>query len=206
MGVPELVKTEDGFEQQFGVNHLAHYLLTALLLPTLIQSATESFQSRVISLTSSGHRIAPTSTDDYNFDDGYNPWLSYGRSKTANIWLSNYIDRTYGPRGIHANAVHPGPSITPLHANTPSELAAEWAKEPTFQSPAQGAATSTWAATASVWEGKGGKYLANCSVGEPAKSEDTIKDPGYAPHAFDEEGEKKLWELSERLTGVKVTV
>ncbi|KAI9152102.1 Short-chain dehydrogenase TIC 32 [Paramyrothecium foliicola] len=206
MAVPEFTKTIEGFEEQFGVNHLAHYAFTAPLLPTLISSSTPSFQSRIISLTSSGHRIAPTSVEDYNFDGGYHPWVAYGRSKTANIWFSNYIERAYGARGVHANAVHPGPSVTPLHVHTGGEVAAAWAKEPSMQAPDQGAATSIWAATASALEGKGGLYLANCTVGERATADDAIKDPGFAAHAFDEEGEKKLWELSEKLTGVKVSV
>ena len=207
MATPEGSKTADGFEQQFGVNHLAHFTLTALFLPTLIQSSTPSFNSRVVSLTSSGHRYSALHWDDVNLTKDYNPWIGYGQSKTACIWLANYIDRVYGSRGVHAVSVHPGGSFTGLMQNLSQETLAEWQKDTTMMlgmlTPEQGAATSTWAAVGKAWEGKGGKYLCNCTVGEPAKDMMSIVDYGYAPHAFDEEGEDRLWELSCELAGVK---
>jgi NAD(P)-dependent dehydrogenase (short-subunit alcohol dehydrogenase family) len=208
MATPEGSKTNDGFEQQFGVNHLAHYTLTTLLLPALISSSTLSFNSRVIALTSNGHRYSAINWDDINLTKGYNPWIGYGQSKTANIWLVNYINRVYGPRGVYANSVHPGGALTGLQANLSSENLQEWGSNTEMMagmlSPEQGAATTIWAAVASFWEGKGGKYLTDCGVGAPAKDVMSILDPGYAPHAFDEEGENKLWRLSEELTGTIV--
>ncbi|KAF9871034.1 putative short-chain dehydrogenase [Colletotrichum karsti] len=211
MAVPEPAKTADGFDQQFGVNHLAHFTLTALLLPTLIRSSTPEFNSRIISLASSGHRFMAVNFDDYNFaKTDYNPWLAYGQSKTANIWLANYIDRVYGPRGVHAVSIQPGVTATPLHVHVDPAMSSAWQSDPVIgariKSPAQGAATPTWAAAADVWEGKGGKYLFDVGVGGPATSDGmaSLADQGYGPHAFDEESENKLWELSLELTGVKI--
>ncbi|KAF2715245.1 putative short-chain dehydrogenase [Pleomassaria siparia CBS 279.74] len=214
MATPEGSKTKDGFEQQFGVNHLAHFTLTALLLPTLISSSTPSFNSRVVALSSSGHRFSTVHLDDPNLTNLTNltkdliPWIGYGQSKTANIWLANYIDRVYGPRGVHAISVHPGVVMTNLSQNMSAEAVEKWMNDAKFMavllSPDQGAATTTWAAVAGDWEGKGGKYLAECSVAVPAKDLLAITETGYAPHAYNVEGENGLWALSERLTGVKV--
>jgi NAD(P)-dependent dehydrogenase (short-subunit alcohol dehydrogenase family) len=208
MATPEGSKTTDGFEQQFGVNHLAHFTLTALLLPTLLRSSTPSFNSRVVAVTSSGHRYSAIHWEDVNLTHKYNPWIGYGQSKTATIWMANYIDRVYGPRGVHAVSVHPGGIFTPLMQNVTPDMIAKWARDPAMMasmlSPEQGAATTTWAAAAQVWEGKGGKYLCECGVGGSAKNLMSILDQGYGPHAFDKEGENRLWELSCKLTDVKV--
>jgi NAD(P)-dependent dehydrogenase (short-subunit alcohol dehydrogenase family) len=213
MGLPERSTTTDGFERQFGVNHLAHFTLTTLLLPTLLKSTSSSFNSRVINVTSSGHRYSPVNLSDVNLTTGYDAWVSYGQSKTANIWMANHINRTYGPRGVHALAVHPGAILTPLYVHVqsvPSDMPADWQTNPAaqafMQSCEQGAATSTWAATTKVLEGIGGKYLCNCGVGEPAKDLSSILDTGYAPHAFDKHGEMELWNLSCELAGIKVEV
>ncbi|GKT44794.1 retinol dehydrogenase 14 [Colletotrichum spaethianum] len=210
MATPEGSKTSDGFEQQFGVNHLAHFTLTVLLLPTLLKSSTSSFNSRVVALTSSGHRYSAINWDDVNFSQGYNPWVAYGQSKTANIWMATYIDRVYGPRGLHANSVHPGGILTPLHQHVPAEMVEarqqDQALMDSLLSPEQGAATTTWAASAPVWEGKGGQYLCDCGQGGLAKDMMAISDPGYAPHAFDREGEERLWKLSLELAGIEAEV
>ncbi|KAI8165064.1 Short-chain dehydrogenase TIC 32 [Colletotrichum sp. SAR 10_70] len=213
MAVPEPTKTKDGFDEQFGVNHLAHFTFTTLLLPILIKSSTPEFNSRVVAITSSGHRFSPIRFDDYNFTKGeYNPWLAYGQSKTGNIWMSNYIDRVYGPRGVHSVSVQPGICTTPLHVHIDPAQAETWQSDPAvaagIKTPEQGAATPTWAAIADVWEGKGGKYLFDVALGGPAAAETAMSmaDHGYGPHAFDEEGENKLWDLSLKLTGVKLEV
>lgn len=207
MATPEGSKTADGFEQQFGVNHLAHFTLTALLLPILLHSSTPSFNSRVVAITSSAHRYSAINWEDVNLTRNYNPWVGYGQSKTATIWMANYIDRVYGPRGVHATSVHPGGVFTALHQNVAPEMMAEWQRDPamiaSMLTPEQGAATMAWAAAAKVWEGKGGKYLSDCGVGGPAKNLMSVLDPGYGPHAFDEEEENRLWELSCKLAGVK---
>lgn len=208
MAVQEPTKTVDGFEQQFGVNYLAHYTLTVLLFPTLLKSSTPEFNSRVISVTSAGHGFSSVRFDDTYLNDHYDPWVAYGQSKTANIWLANYIDRKYGTQGVHANAVHPGGIDTPLMRHLPKEATEAWASSSAMannmKSPEQGAATATWAAVAEVWEGKGGKFLADCSIGHPAVNPGDIADEGFAAHAYDIDGEDRLWKLSEELTGVKL--
>jgi NAD(P)-dependent dehydrogenase (short-subunit alcohol dehydrogenase family) len=207
MAIQNPTKTVDGFEQQFGVNHLAHYTLTALLLPTLLDSSTPAFASRLIDITSSGHGFHTVNFPDVNFTDNYNPWTAYGQSKTANIWLANHVDRIFGARGLHANSVHPGAVMTPLAKHLSEEESAAIFAGPMgkkFKAPGQGAATTVWAAVAASLEGKGGLYLADCGLGKPAVNAADIADEGFAPHAFDPEGEAKLWELSGELTGVRV--
>lgn len=208
MGCP-YTKTKDGFERQFAVNHLAHCLLINLLLPTLISSSSSTFNSRIVNVSSSAHRMSPVLFDNYNFDkpDSYDPWLGYGQSKTSNIWTANYIDRKYGPRGVHAVSLHPGGIWTGLQAYTPTEVTDSWKGDTTvssqMMSPAQGAATSVWAAVGKVWEGKGGKYLAHCSVAGKIASEAALMDPGAAEYAYDVESEDRLWELSAKLVGIE---
>lgn len=91
MAIPE-GQTKDGFETQFGTNHLGHFLLFKLLLPTLLASATPDFCSRVVSLSSSGHKSSPILFDDLDFKKcGYTPFKAYGQSKTANIYLANEV-------------------------------------------------------------------------------------------------------------------
>ncbi|KAJ6441327.1 hypothetical protein O9K51_07123 [Purpureocillium lavendulum] len=201
-------KTDDGFERQFAVNHLAHYLLTSLLLPTLESSSTPEFNSRVVCVSSSAHRYGQVRLDDYNWETpgAYGPFQAYGQSKTANIWMANYVDRVFGPRGVHALSLHPGGIWTGLQAFVPAETMATWKKHPdvdkTMLSAEQGAATSVWAAVGKVWEGKGGEYLAECAIAPPAKDLVSAMDPGAAAHAHNKEGEDRLWELSGKLVGV----
>jgi NAD(P)-dependent dehydrogenase (short-subunit alcohol dehydrogenase family) len=108
MACPEST-TEDGFETQFGTNHLAHFLLFQLLKPTLLASSTPEFNSRVVALSSLGHRSATVQFDDLDFKkQGYQPFVAYGQSKTANIWMANEIERRFGAQGLHAMSVHPG--------------------------------------------------------------------------------------------------
>lgn len=102
-------KTKDGLELQIGTNHFAHFLLFQLLKPLLIQSAKESgTTSRVINLSSAGHRFGGVKLDDINLEKDYEKWLSYGQSKTANIYMANSIDRHYGFQNLHGWSVHPG--------------------------------------------------------------------------------------------------
>jgi NAD(P)-dependent dehydrogenase (short-subunit alcohol dehydrogenase family) len=108
MATPE-GHTEDGFELQLGVNHIAHFLLFQLLKPTLLASSTPQFASRVVAVSSSAHGQSPVLFGDYDLKTrGYEPWIAYGQSKTANIYLATEIERRYGSRGLHANALHPG--------------------------------------------------------------------------------------------------
>ncbi|KAM7215026.1 short-chain dehydrogenase [Rhypophila decipiens] len=211
MGTPKST-TVDGFERQLAVNHLAHFTLTALLLPTLIKSSSSTFNSRVVNLSSSAHRYSSIVFDDINLSEpcAYEPYRAYGQSKTANIWTANYIDRVYGPKGVHAYSVHPGGIWSGLYQHADSAILEQWAQDKSImqqmQSPEQGCATSVWAAVGKAWEGTGGKYLANCTIAPSTEDYTSVISDAYVTHAYDEEGENKLWELSCKLVSVSVDV
>jgi NAD(P)-dependent dehydrogenase (short-subunit alcohol dehydrogenase family) len=208
MATPE-GRTTDGFETQFGTNHIGHFALFQCLKPVLLSSSTPSFPSRVISLSSVGHRFGSVRLHDYNFAEtnSYNPWSSYGQAKTANIWFSNELERRYGGKGLHSTSVHPGGIITGLYTHvTQAEMDATFTPELLLynKSPAQGAATSVYAALAEEWKDKGGRFLSDCMeqgpvVGNPPLG---VDGDGYKPWAYDEEGEKRLWTDSLRMVGM----
>lgn len=199
-------RTKDGFETQFGVNHLSHFLLLNLLKDALVAGSTNEFNSRVVILSSAAHRTSSVKFDNYNFDGEYDPWLAYGQSKTANLWTANHFDRLYGSKGVHAYSLNPSVVRTSLGRFMPSEaIKAAFEDEGTLReerSIPQGAAVSVYAATARELEGRGGLYLENLAPSEPAKPGLVMEEPGYAPWAFDEENEKKLWNLSLQLVGL----
>jgi NAD(P)-dependent dehydrogenase (short-subunit alcohol dehydrogenase family) len=194
--------TADDFELAMGTNHFGHFLLFQLLKPTLLKSSTSSFQSRVVNVSSSGHRVSPIRFHDMDFSkEGYNKWAAYGQSKTANIYMANSIERHYGAKGIHGFSLHPGAifGTEQLRHATEDDLAAmggEEALRNVEKSLAQGAATSVWAAVATKLEGKGGVYLSDVGEAQPAAETELVGGPGYGPHAYDEEAEEKLWKLS----------
>ncbi|KAL9944609.1 hypothetical protein D7B24_007332 [Verticillium nonalfalfae] len=208
MATPES-KTEDGFETQFGTNHLGHFLLFQLLKPDLLAASTPQFHSRVISVASSGHRFSKVRLDDFNFEnDPYEPWTAYGQSKTANIHLANEIERRYGSKGLHGLSLHPGIIQTNLSQYLSKEVLESFATNDMLlkcmKSVGQGAATTIYAALSKEWEGRGGKYLSNLAEEEPAEvNEDWLQsEVGYAPWAYDEEAARELWEKSNKLVGV----
>jgi NAD(P)-dependent dehydrogenase (short-subunit alcohol dehydrogenase family) len=206
MACPE-GQTTDGFETQFGTNHLAHFLLFELLKPTLLSSSTPEFNSRVVALSSGGHRISAVHIDDLDLKkSGYEPWKAYGQSKTANIHMATEIERRYGSKGLHAYAVHPGGIHTSLQRHVPQATIDAWSApeiEKKMKSPEQGAATTVWAAISKDLEGKGGKYLEDCSVAAArGPGEAKALDSGYSPYVYDEETARKLWEISLKMVGV----
>ncbi|KAM0429274.1 hypothetical protein ACHAPT_006488 [Fusarium lateritium] len=204
-------RTVDGFETQFGVNHLGHFLLFQLLKPALLAASTPTFNSRVVSVSSMGHRAGEVRFHDFNFEEpnSYHPWIAYGQSKTANIYMVNEIEKRYGNRGLHALSLHPGGVGTNLHRYiTDPEILGIMDRNPELKklvkSPAQGAATSAYAALSKDWEGKGGKYLNDCDEAGPAHPDSTTMSPdnGYAPWAYDEEKAAKLWAESCKMVGL----
>ncbi|KAI0426078.1 putative short-chain dehydrogenase [Xylaria sp. FL1042] len=201
-------RTDDGFETQFGVNHLAHFLLFQLLQPTLLASSTPSFNSRVVNVTSGSHRRSKINFDNPNLEGVYHPRLAYSQSKTANILMANQIERLYGPQGVHGLSVHPGCIITNLQKHdlpTQEERDNFIRSNPVLQkvlkSTAQGAATQVWAAVAKVWEGQGAVYLEDCRKGHESEEPDLLNG-GYKAFVFDREAEENLWDLSCRLVGI----
>ena len=189
-------RTVEGFELQFGTNHIGHFLLTCLLAPALLAAAP----SRIVNLSSGGHVLSDVDFDDPNFERrAYDKWSAYGQSKTANILFTVELERRLGARGVHAFAVHPGMIATELGRHlTPEdyELLKAAASSsgagglPPYKSIAAGAATTIYAATAHEIEGKGGTYLADCSVSDE-----------HAVWALDPDSARKLWSLSEALVG-----
>lgn len=193
-------RTADGFEMQFGTNHLGHFALTVRLLPLLQQAD----QPRVVTLSSGGHRISDVDLEDPNFEHTpYDPWVAYGRSKTANVHFAAELARRFGDQ-ILSVSVHPGAIPTKLGRHMTTEMIEgmrERAKASSssgqglqYKSLESGAATQVWGATAPEIAENNGKYLADCNVAEPGTGE-----IGYAPHIYNPATEAALWELSERL-------
>ncbi|KAF3358577.1 Oxidoreductase calI like protein [Verticillium longisporum] len=202
-------KTEDGFELQFGTNYLGHFLLFQLLKPALFSGSSPDFHSRVVSVSSIAHNDSGIRFEDINFEKTpHNPWLAYGQSKTANIYLANEIERRFSSKGLHALSLHPGVIFTNLtnHMDT-----TEWVASMTDEAKAelksapQGAATTVYAAVSKEWEGRGGKYLNNCAVDPLIPSGKTWQQgaSGHAAWAYDVESAKKLWDIGNEMIGFK---
>jgi NAD(P)-dependent dehydrogenase (short-subunit alcohol dehydrogenase family) len=199
-------KTEDGFESQFGTNHLAHFLFFNLLKDTLIASSTQEFHSRVVNVSSMGHLTCDVFHGDYNFEkEEYTPWKGYGQSKSANIHMANEIENRYGAQRLHGISLHPGGIWTNLQIHVSPEQVDKWKSMPNVQylmkSVEQGAATSVMAAVGRDLEGVGRVYLADCAI-EPPKVDAREGQDGYAPWAFNKESEAKLWEDSLKMVGL----
>jgi len=196
--------TVDGFEQQFGVDHLGHFLLARDLLPRLVESAP----ARVVVLSSAGHRMGDIDFDDVNFERrDYEPFLAYGAAKTCNVLHAVEIDKRYRDKGVRAFAVHPGVIHTELSRymteETLTSLITRLSERPTamaWKSPEQGAATSVWAATSPLLEGRGGEYCEDCNV-SAVVPDDELDDGGVAARAVDPTRAAALWALSEKLVG-----
>jgi NAD(P)-dependent dehydrogenase (short-subunit alcohol dehydrogenase family) len=203
-----LMRTADGFEMQFGTNHLGHFLLSVLLAPNLVAGAKASGKrSRLVSLSSIGHRRAGVNFDDPNYEHrDYDKWEAYGQAKTANSLFAVGFDKRFKDRGVNANAVMPGGIMTPLQRHLPIEeqRALGWLDENDkpregFKTTEQGAATSVWAAVGDELEGVGGLYLEDCNQAVPWSQE--LPWNGVMPHALDPEAADRLWDLSVKTTG-----
>ncbi|AAK22385.1 SDR family NAD(P)-dependent oxidoreductase [Caulobacter vibrioides] len=203
-----LMRTADGFEMQFGTNHLGHFLLSVLLAPNLIAGAKASGKpSRLVSLSSIGHRRSGIHFDDPNYTTRpYEKWEAYGQAKTANSLFAVGFDKRFKDQGVHANAVMPGGILTPLQRHLPIEeqRALGWLDENDqpregFKTTEQGAATSVWAAVGSELEGVGGLYLEDCNQALPWSKENPWT--GVMPHALDPEAADRLWDLSVDIVG-----
>jgi NAD(P)-dependent dehydrogenase (short-subunit alcohol dehydrogenase family) len=216
MAVPTRELTKDGFESQFGTNHLAHFYLFQNLKDLLIagSKASPDFASRVVNVSSSAHRNSTVVLDDLNLakPGNYEQWKAYGNSKTANIWMANYIERHYSSEGIHAYSVMPGGIWTPLQKHVTEMMETLKTLETVqkyMKSTEQGCATTIWAATARDLEGRGGVYCENCCViGEVESKDNSGVDnlaAGYAEWAYNPEGEEKLWKLSNELVGLEAS-
>lgn len=203
-----LARTVDGLEMQIGTNHFGHFLLSVLLAPNLVDGAAHSgHRSRLVSLSSIGHRRSAVNFEDPNYlTRPYDKWEAYGQAKTANSLFAIGFDKRFKDKGVNANAVMPGGIMTPLQRHLPIEeqRALGWIDEngkprEGFKTTEQGAATSVWAAVGDELEGIGGLYLEDCAQAVPWSKEAPWV--GVLPHALDPEAAERLWALSVETTG-----
>jgi NAD(P)-dependent dehydrogenase (short-subunit alcohol dehydrogenase family) len=197
--------TVDGFETQFGTNHLGHFVLVNRIASLLLPGA------RLVNLSSAGHRFADVDLQDPNFErTPYAEFTAYGRSKTANALFAVEFDRRHKASGVRATAVHPGAIQTELGRYMTPEVRARLiaeinAKQPrgaapfSYKSIPQGAATSLWAACVADAEAIGGQYCEDCHVAEIVEGEGIRG--GVRPYALDREHASALWAKSEELVG-----
>lgn len=201
--------TIDGFETQFGTNHLGHFLFVNRIA-SLIKDG-----GRFISVASSGHRYSNVDLDDPHFErTAYEPFLAYGRSKTANILFAVEFDRRHRARGVRAAALHPGGIKTELGRHVGqealdgiftqinTELAEQGKASFEWKTIPQGAATSVWAGFVANADEIGGRYLENCHVTTNiTDGYISAISEGVRPYALDAENAKALWAKSEELVG-----
>ena len=201
-----LTRDSRGYEMQFATNHLGHFQLTSRLWKALKNTQG----SRVVTLSSAGHRFAGVDLDDPNFTARpYDKWVAYGQSKSANSLFSVELDQRGKEHGIRAFAVHPGRIIaTNLSRHITDEdlkVAGIRKENGVVTSPVgiktieQGAATTVWCALSPQLNDKGGVYCANCDVSEIIPDESQL-DAGVRQWAIDKPTAGALWELSEQLT------
>jgi NAD(P)-dependent dehydrogenase (short-subunit alcohol dehydrogenase family) len=198
-------KTADGFETQFGTNHLGHFVLVNRIA-SLFKPG-----SRLVNLSSAGHRFSDVNLEDPDFEHTpYNEFGAYGRSKTANILFAVEFDRRHKGEGVRATAVHPGVIQTELGRYMTPEVVAAMTRNITASQPGgaaafswktipQGAATSVWAGFKATADQVGGLYCEDCHVAEPAVSADVRG--GVQAYALDPERAKALWAKSEAMVG-----
>jgi NAD(P)-dependent dehydrogenase (short-subunit alcohol dehydrogenase family) len=194
--------TSDGFETQFGTNHLGHFVFVNRLVPLLKPG------SRIVNLSSAGHRFADVDLNDPNFErTEYQPFVAYGRSKTANILFAVGLDRRLKSRGIRATAVHPGGIQTELGRHLTPELIAQImpAGPATFKFKTipQGAATQVWSAVVASADAVGGRYCEDCHVADVTN--DPASRQGVRSYALDAARADALWQKSEQLVGERFT-
>ncbi|KAK4096127.1 NAD(P)-binding protein [Parathielavia hyrcaniae] len=212
--------TPEGIEQQFGTNHIGPFLFTNLLLPLLRKAAASNppGATRIVSLSSAGHRLSPIRFSDYNFEgkevppeedhfkplqgafakstpDGYNGIVTYAQSKTANILFTVYLQEHLAKTGVAAYTLHPGTIETDLSRDQDAELSAQFYKvAPYWKTPDEGSSTTLVAALDPALNDVKGLYLSDCQFAEPF------------PHASDAVSAGRLWKLSEELVGEKFSL
>lgn len=196
-------QTADGFETQFGTNHLGHFVLVNRLAPLLKEG------SRVVILSSSGHRLSDVNLDDPNFEHTpYTEFGAYGRSKTANALFAVGFDARHKARGVRAVSVHPGGiqtelgrymtpevirQIMPLNDDGTPRVNFQWKTIP------QGAATTVWSGFVAPADLVGGKFCEDCHVAELEENPEIRS--GVRAYALDPARADALWAKSEEMVG-----
>ncbi|MCC7265851.1 MAG: SDR family NAD(P)-dependent oxidoreductase [Caulobacteraceae bacterium] len=199
-------KTADGFETQFGTNHLGHFVLVNRLAPLLKDGG------RFVSLSSAGHRFSDIDLDDPNFErTPYAEFTAYGRSKTANALFAVEFDRRHRARGVRAASVHPGGIMTELGRHMTPEVQQQMVDSINASQQAgggqpfswktipQGAATSVWAGFVADADEVGGRYCEDCHVAE--LNDNPASRGGVRPYALDPDRASALWAKSEEMVG-----
>jgi NAD(P)-dependent dehydrogenase (short-subunit alcohol dehydrogenase family) len=206
MAPPLLCRDVRGYEAQFSTNHLGHFQLTARLLPALKRAG----DARVVAVSSRAQRLGGVNFDDIHWQHTeYIPMRAYAQSKTANVLFAVELDRLAQTYGIRAFAAHPGlvPSTDLLSRYLPENTPEPPLPQPqsshvgdTFKTPLQGAATPLWCALSRDLDDKGGVYCEDCNIAEAVT--DSTSPFGVLPWAIDPEAARRLWTLSETLTGI----
>jgi NAD(P)-dependent dehydrogenase (short-subunit alcohol dehydrogenase family) len=204
--------TVDGFETQFGTNHLGHFVFVNRIAPLIRDGG------RLVNLSSAGHRYSNVDLDDPNFEKTpYEPFVAYGRSKTANILFAVAFDKRHRGRGVRATAVHPGGiqtelgryaepgRIEKLLADINRQLAEQGKGPFQWKTVPQGAATSVWAGVVASGDEVGAQYCENCHVGTVVAYEVpiTVISEGVRAYALDPANAEALWKKSEEMVGEK---
>ncbi|KAM4553003.1 retinol dehydrogenase 12-like isoform 1-T1 [Fundulus diaphanus] len=184
-------KTEDGFDMQFGVNHLGHFLLTNLLLDLLKQSAP----SRIVNVSSLAHERGQINFDDINQEKNYNPWRSYSQSKLANVLFTRELAKRLQDTGVTTYSLHPGVIRTELGRHFLPTIAL-WRRvlytpfSFFIKNPTEGAQTTIYCAVEESLQKESGLYYSDCAR------------KATAPQGRDDEAAKKLWDLSASMVGL----
>ena len=202
--------TVDGFETQFGTNHLGHFVFVNRIAPLIRDGG------RLVNLSSAGHRYSNVALDDPNFEKTpYEPFVAYGRSKTANILFAVAFDKRHRGRGVRATAVHPGGiqtelgrysepgRIEKLLADINKQLADQGKGPFQWKTVPQGAATSVWAGVVAGGDEVGAQYCENCHVGTVVADDVpiTVISEGVRAYALDPANAEALWKKSEEMVG-----
>jgi NAD(P)-dependent dehydrogenase (short-subunit alcohol dehydrogenase family) len=186
MAVPDLERTPQGHELQFGTNFLGHFALTVWLRSALAKAGG----ARIVSVSSSAHHLSQVDFDDIDYRHRpYDPWSAYGQSKTAGVLLAVEATKRWWGEGIMANSLNPGAIATNLQKHT-GGLQTPVEKR---KSPAQGAATSVLLAASPLLQGVGGRYFEDCNEAEAGK---LSARNGVAAYALDPEAAARLWQVS----------
>ncbi len=201
MAIPERRVTADGFEMQFGTNHLGHFALTAQLLPLLRAAGSP----RVVQVSSGAHRMGKINFNDLQAETSYRPWRAYSQSKLANLLLALELHRRSAANswGIHSTAAHPGFAKTDLQTSGPGTrgwfaIVNRLGAPLVSQSAAQGALPTLYAAIAPA--AVSGEYYGPSGIGEMRGAPKVASISG---RARDRVAAARLWEVSEQLTGVR---
>ena len=199
---PPFGTTADGFESQFGTNHLGHFVLVNRLVPLLVAGAP----SRIVNLSSGGHRFGDVDLDDPNFEhQDYDPWVGYGRAKTANMLFAVELDRRLRDRGVRATAVHPGMIVTELGPAPDRGVHRGGGRRPRRP---EGRAQGGRRRRGHVGVGRrgrrrrrGGRALLRGLRGLAGRSPTGSASPGVMAYALDPDTAAALWARSEELVG-----